>query len=372
MASVALHGVSKQFDGGVTAVSDVTLEIPDGEFMVLVGPSGCGKSTLLRMVAGFAAPSAGSITIGERDVTAVRPRDRDVAMVFQSYALYPHMTVRQNLQFGLRRRRVARAEIEAKTAEVAEVLELAPLLDRHPETLSGGQRQRVAIGRAMVREPAVYLMDEPLSNLDAKLRVSMRSELARLHATLGVTTIYVTHDQTEAMTLGDRVCVLQGGVLQQVGSPRQLYERPRNRFVAGFIGSPAMNFLAAEVEDGALVHGALRVPIDARIAGALNGRRSAVLGIRPDDLDAGGDGAVRFTVVPQLLEYLGAQQAVEFSLGDGERSTALVSPRARVGLGVPVELSAEAAAIHLFDADSGLALRPAGAEAGAERPLEIR
>jgi ABC-type sugar transport system ATPase subunit len=372
MASVALRGVSKRYPGGgAPAVSELTLEVPDGEFMVLVGPSGCGKSTLLRMVAGFVAPTEGAISIGDRDVTRVRPRDRDVAMVFQSYALYPHMTVRENLEFGLKRRREPRAGIEAKTREAAAVLELEPLLDRRPDTLSGGQRQRVAIGRAMVREPAVYLMDEPLSNLDAKLRVSMRSELARLHATLGVTTVYVTHDQTEAMTLGDRVCVLESGVLQQVGSPRELYERPVNRFVAGFIGSPAMNFLPAELVDGALVHAALRVPLDDRLRLALDGRRSVVLGIRPDDLAFGDEGAVRFTVLPELLEYLGSEQAVEFSLtGGGERSVALVSPRAPVQLGAPLELSVDPDRIHLFDDDSGLALGRSAVDSPTQQPIE--
>ncbi len=371
MASVTLHDVSKSYDAAVPAVADLTLEVVDGEFMVLVGPSGCGKSTLLRMIAGFVAPSKGSITIGGRDVTDVRPRDRDVAMVFQSYALYPHMTVRQNLEFGLKRRRQPRATIDEQVSEAARVLELEPLLDRHPDTLSGGQRQRVAIGRAMVREPAVYLMDEPLSNLDAKLRVSMRSELARLHATLGVTTIYVTHDQTEAMTLGDRVCVLDGGVLQQVGEPRALYERPVNRFVAGFIGSPAMNFVEAEVIDDALVYGALRIPLDGRLRDELDGRRSVTVGIRPGDFDLDGDGAVRVTVTPELLEYLGGEQAVEFPLAErGERFVALVSPRAPIGLGRPLELCVASDRIHLFDHGSGLALR-SGRDA-VRRPLETR
>jgi multiple sugar transport system ATP-binding protein len=363
MASLALHELTKVFGNDVAAVSGVELDVADGEFLVLVGPSGCGKSTLLRLIAGFERPTEGSVWIGDCDVTAVRPRERDIAMVFQSYALYPHMTVRGNLEFGMRRRREPAARIAAQTARAAEILELDGLLDRLPDTLSGGQRQRVAIGRAMVREPAVYLMDEPLSNLDAKLRVSMRSELARLHASLGVTTAYVTHDQTEAMTLGQRVCVLDRGVVQQVGTPRELYEQPRNLFVAGFIGSPAMNFVAAEVDDGALRHGPLRLPIDTRLAAALDGRREVLVGIRPCDFRLAGEpdaqtAGIAARVCPDHLEYHGAEQAIGFSLAAGERLIALADARAPLALGRPLALCVDPEHVHVFDAADGRALRP--------------
>src|SRR5690242_11948719 len=252
MARIVLDQVTKAFPGGVVAVDDVSLEIGDGEFMVLVGPSGCGKSTLLRIVAGLEEVTSGEVVIGERIVTDVPPRNRDVAMVFQNYALYPHMTVAQNLGIGLKVRRRPKAEIKAKVVDVAQILGLEPLLDRKPAALSGGQRQRVAMGRAMVREPHAFLMDEPLSNLDAKLRVQMRSELARLRDRLHTTTIYVTHDQVEAMTLGDRVAVMRDGVVQQLDSPQALYRTPANLFVAAFIGSPSMNLMEARVHGGEL------------------------------------------------------------------------------------------------------------------------
>src|SRR5881227_3853179 len=252
MANITLENVSKIFPGGIVAVDDVTLEIADGEFVVLVGPSGCGKSTLLRMIAGLEEVSGGRISIGSEEVTDLAPRSRDIAMVFQSYALYPHMTVRQNIGYGLKVRRAAKDEARRRVADVARMLGLEQLLDRRPAHLSGGQRQRVAMGRAIVREPKAFLMDEPLSNLDAKLRVAMRAELARLHERLGVTTLYVTHDQVEAMTLGQRVAVLRDGQIQQVDTPQKLYAEPANLFVAAFMGSPSMNLVEAVVADGAV------------------------------------------------------------------------------------------------------------------------
>ena len=250
MGAIRLEHVWKTYDGGVDAVRDVSLEVADGEFVVLVGPSGCGKSTLLRMIAGLERVTGGTVHIGDRDVTSVLPPDRDIAMVFQNYALYPHMTVRRNLGFGLKQRGTDRAVIAERVGTIAQMLGLEELLERRPSQLSGGQRQRVAIGRALVRDPSAFLLDEPLSNLDAKLRTSMRSELARLHERLSVTTVYVTHDQIEAMTLGDRVVVLRDGVVQQVDTPQALYRTPANLFVAAFIGSPAMNLVGAEAQRG--------------------------------------------------------------------------------------------------------------------------
>src|SRR5262245_22565538 len=281
MREITLDRVSKAFAGGVQAVDDISLEVRDGEFLVLVGPSGCGKSTLLRLVAGLELVSAGSIRIGDRDVTRLAPRARDIAMVFQDYALYPQMTVRENLGFGLKLRRTPRGEIKRRVGDVAGVLGLEELLGRKPGELSGGQRQRVAIGRAIVREPKAFLMDEPLSNLDAKLRVGMRAELARLHARLDVTTVYVTHDQVEAMTLGQRVAVMKDGYLQQADTPQNLYRNPANLFVAAFMGSPPMNLVPATVASGRV-----------RFAGvelALNGGTAVpdgevIAGVRPTDL----------------------------------------------------------------------------------------
>jgi multiple sugar transport system ATP-binding protein len=261
MARIELDGVSKVFAGEVMAVDDLSLSIEDGEFMVLVGPSGCGKSTVLRLVAGLEEVTDGEIRIGDRDVTDLRPKERDIAMVFQNYALYPHMTVRENIEFGLKLRRTPKAERDRRVLEAARILELEPLLERRPAALSGGQRQRVAMGRAMVREPQAFLMDEPLSNLDAKLRVQMRTQLARLRDRLETTTIYVTHDQVEAMTLGDRVAVLRDGVLQQVDTPQTLFGAPANLFVAAFIGSPSMNLVHATIEGGAAAFAGYRVPL---------------------------------------------------------------------------------------------------------------
>src|SRR3954464_13000567 len=284
MGAIRLTGLTKDYRHGPRAVDDVTLEIHDGEFMVLVGPSGCGKSTLLRLIAGIEEATDGTVDIGGRDVTRLAPRKRDIAMVFQNYALYPHLTVRGNLGFGLRLRGVPRADREQRVAEVADVLGLTELLDRRPGALSGGQRQRVAMGRAIVREPAAFLMDEPLSNLDAKLRVSMRAQLTKLHDRLGVTTVYVTHDQVEAMTLGTRVAVLRDGVLQQCAGPQVLFHRPVNLFVAAFIGSPAMNLVEAMVGDDEVAFAGHRIalPPGSPLAGL---RRRAILGIRPTDFE---------------------------------------------------------------------------------------
>jgi multiple sugar transport system ATP-binding protein len=289
MAKVLLEHVVKQF-GNVTAVNDVTLDIPDRQFTVLVGPSGCGKTTCLRLVAGLEEATSGNIYIGDRVVNDVAPKDRDIAMVFQNYALYPHMTVYDNMAFGLRLRKYARPEIDRRVKEAAEMLGIQTLLDRKPKQLSGGQRQRVALGRAIVREPQVFLMDEPLSNLDAKLRVQTRAEIKKLHARLQTTTVYVTHDQVEAMTMGDRIVVMKDGVVQQVDSPMNLYERPANLFVAGFIGSPAMNFLETKLarQDGHLyVDGGVfraEVPPEHSTALAEWAGKPIIFGIRPEDV----------------------------------------------------------------------------------------
>ena len=317
MGAIRLERVSKVYDGGVLAVDDVSLEVPDGEFIVLVGPSGCGKSTLLRLIAGLEKATAGRIHIGDRDVTAVAPPDRDIAMVFQSYALYPHMTVRQNLAFGLRQRRTPAAEVTRRVTALSEMLGLGELMERKPAHLSGGQRQRVAIGRALVREPRAFLLDEPLSNLDAKLRTTMRSELARLHERLRVTTVYVTHDQVEAMTLGDRVAVLRDGVVQQCDVPQALFRRPRNLFVAAFIGSPAMNLVEATVGDGELRFGEHVLPLPP--ASPLRAmRRTVILGVRPTAFALEGRGAEpdwpRIDVSVEQVEELGDETRALFAV----------------------------------------------------------
>ncbi len=335
MANVTLKQVKKIYDGDVTAVYPMDLEIKHGEFLVLVGPSGCGKSTTLRMVAGLEEITAGEISIAGRVVNDVEPRDRDIAMVFQSYALYPHMSVRQNLGFGLRMRKTPAAEIDQRVDVVAEVLGIAELLDRKPKALSGGQRQRVALGRAIVRDPAVFLFDEPLSNLDAKMRVQMRAEIARLHHKLGATMIYVTHDQTEAMTLGQRIVVMNDGVVQQVAAPLELYNQPVNRFVAGFIGSPAMNFLPGRlVNKGGLKFlpeaGSQALPLSA----AMQPRpelmdRDLVLGIRPEHFNLVESGG--WALEAQVVEKLGNETFVHFEVAgqpviartDGDRIVAV-------------------------------------------------
>jgi multiple sugar transport system ATP-binding protein len=330
MADIVLDHVSKRFPDGTVAVDDANLSIDDGEFMILVGPSGSGKSTCLNMIAGLEDISEGQLRIGGRVVNQLSPKDRDIAMVFQDYALYPHMTVRENMGFALRLAHAGHAEIDRKVNQAAELLELTELLDRKPAALSGGQRQRVAMGRAIVRSPQAFLMDEPLSNLDAKLRVQMRTTVSRIQSRLGATTVYVTHDQTEAMTLGDRLAVMRTGVIQQVGTPEELYERPRNLFVAGFIGSPAMNFLPVTVEDGWLLTplGEVALPAEARAkierAGA---GRELIMGLRPEHfedaalVDGKRDLGLTFPATIDVLESLGADKYAYFRV-QGARATA--------------------------------------------------
>jgi multiple sugar transport system ATP-binding protein len=378
MGGITLEGVSKVFPGGVVAVDDVDLAIGDGEFMVLVGPSGCGKSTLLRMVAGLEAVSSGKIRIGERDVTELAPRSRDIAMVFQNYALYPNMRVWDNLAFALKLRRTPKPAMRERVDDVAGVLGLSDLIDRKPGALSGGQRQRVAMGRAMVREPQAYLMDEPLSNLDAKLRVGMRAELARLHERLGVTTIYVTHDQVEAMTLGDRVAVLRDGTVQQIDTPEQLFEAPANVFVAAFIGSPAMNLAEARLDGDAVELGAVRIPLPPEHRPERQG--AVVLGVRPESFedaafadpslpqvdvriavleDLGSDAHVIFPVdAPRVeTEELRRDDAEEALIGaDGAVFTARVDARTGARPGETMRLAVDPAGFHWFDRESGASL----------------
>jgi ABC-type sugar transport system ATPase subunit len=360
MPSLRLSHVSKSFDRTLV-VEDIDLEIADGELLVLVGGSGSGKSTILRMLAGLESVTSGAIHIGDRDVTALAPRDRDVAMVFQDYALYPHMTVRENLSLGLRLRKLPAAEIDRRVGWAAEMLGLAPLLDRKPKALSGGQRQRVAMGRAMVREPAVFLFDEPLSNLDAGLRAQMRIEIGTLQRRLRTTTVYVTHDQVEAMTLGDRIVVLAGGRIQQVGQPIELYRAPVNRFVAGFIGTPPMNFVAGAVEPSggatAFVAEEIRLPLPRdRFAGA--GAAPATLGIRPEDLVVahdGADGSGTLTGLVVLVEMLGGTSHVHFDVGP-HRLLATVAGDLLPSVGDRIAVRARTERAHLFGAD-GRALR---------------
>jgi multiple sugar transport system ATP-binding protein len=391
MAEIVLDGVTKVFDDGYEAVKDMNLNIADGEFVILVGPSGCGKSTALRMIAGLEDISSGELRIGDQVVNDRSPKDRDIAMVFQNYALYPHMTVRENMGFALSLAKVAKEEISQKVEEAAEKLDLVKHLDRKPANLSGGQRQRVAMGRAIVRDPSAFLMDEPLSNLDAKLRVQMRTEVARLQSDLGTTMVYVTHDQTEAMTLGDRVAVMRAGVLQQVGAPEELYERPKNLFVAGFIGSPAMNFMVAEISGGKI-----SLPIG-EIDSAQIGDRDlpaegkVVAGIRPENFEdvaivadqTKAERGLTFEAEIDLVESLGSDLYAYFhiesegvqsdQLADlvGERLAetgaagkregqeqivARLEPTSKVKRRQSAQLWADTAKLHLFDPESGLRL----------------
>ncbi|MFL5779149.1 MAG: ABC transporter ATP-binding protein [Chloroflexota bacterium] len=359
MATVTFEHVTKRY-GDFLAVNDLNLEIGDGEFMVLVGPSGCGKTTSLRMIAGLEEISSGTLRIGDRVVNDVPPKDRDIAMVFQSYALYPHMSVRENLAFGLKLRKVPKDEIERRVKEAAETIQLQKLLDRKPKELSGGQRQRVALGRAIVREPAVFLMDEPLSNLDAKLRVQTRAEIARLHQRLKTTIVYVTHDQVEAMTMGSRIAVMNEGLLQQVGTPQALYDNPINRFVAGFIGSPSMNFVEVEPQDGRLVgssNWAIPLPGRAReaVAGVNGGK--VIAGFRPEHLEIGeaeGESAT-FQARADVVEYLGNEELLHVTAADQD-IVAIVDSDNRVKPGDIVTLTLPLNKLHLFDAESGAAL----------------
>jgi multiple sugar transport system ATP-binding protein len=407
VAEVEFSDVAKVFPDGTRAVSDLNLETQDGEFMVLVGPSGCGKTTALRMVAGLEDISEGEIKIGERVVNEIPSRDRDIAMVFQSYALYPHLTVYDNIAFSLRLRKEPKGEIDKRVREAARILDLEPFLDRKPRALSGGQRQRVAMGRAIVRQPAAFLMDEPLSNLDAKLRVQMRAEISKLQRGIGTTTIYVTHDQVEAMTMGDRVAVMRKGELQQVAPPQELYDRPVNLFVGGFIGSPAMNLLEATIEraNGGMqaVLGSQRLVIDDEVVSArpllkeYEGK-TVVLGIRPEQLEdaeiareSPADRRIRGEV--ELREALGSELMVHFSidappaltqdvkelaedagtpaeeLDTGERSRAVVvgrfGPDSKIQHGSTAEVAVDTRGLHFFDTDTGMAIYDARETKGA-------
>ncbi|HEX2127594.1 MAG TPA: sn-glycerol-3-phosphate ABC transporter ATP-binding protein UgpC [Solirubrobacterales bacterium] len=393
MADIVLDNVSKRFADGFEAVKDMNLEIKDGEFMILVGPSGCGKSTALRMIAGLEDITEGELRIGGDVVNQLAPKDRDIAMVFQSYALYPHMSVRDNMAFPLKLANAPQDEIDRKVAEAAKVLDLEQHLDRKPANLSGGQRQRVAMGRAIVRDPKAFLMDEPLSNLDAKLRVQMRTEVSRLQNDLGTTTVYVTHDQTEAMTLGDRVAVMRSGLLQQVGSPSELYERPANLFVAGFIGSPAMNFMPATVEGNKvkLPFGEVSVPAELRGGGAAG---EVIAGVRPESFEDAalvGDAKRRGTTFRariDLVESMGSEKYAYFGIESGgvesqelaelaedagagevpgggrETIVARLDAASAVERGAEAELWVDASKLHLFDPSTGKSLRAPAEDRG--------
>ncbi|MDK8768593.1 sn-glycerol-3-phosphate ABC transporter ATP-binding protein UgpC [Corynebacterium freneyi] len=386
MAEIELKHVSKKFPDGAVGVDDANLHIKDGEFIILVGPSGCGKSTTLNMIAGLEDITDGDLLIGGERVNDVAPKDRDIAMVFQSYALYPHMTVRENIEFPLKLAKLPKKEIDEKVAEASRILDLDPYLDRKPSNLSGGQRQRVAMGRAIVRRPKVFLMDEPLSNLDAKLRVQMRAEISRLQAQLGVTTVYVTHDQTEAMTLGDRVVVMKGGVIQQVGEPQELYDHPRNLFIAGFIGSPSMNFTPGRLNRGVVSTGIGDIPLSDELASAIGdvADRNVIVGLRPEAfedatlVDEGqrADGVVTEVDV-EVLESMGSDKFVHFTApetgengaggvaasaaaadaGLDDKSTgtmvARLSAESPVRRGEKVSLWFDPAKVSIFDAETG-------------------
>jgi len=390
MAQIALEHITKRYGDGYEAVKDLNLEIPDGEFMILVGPSGCGKSTALRMVAGLEDITAGELKIGGQVVNDRAPKDRDIAMVFQNYALYPHMTVRENMGFALKLAKTPQDEIDKKVNEAARILDLEQHLERKPANLSGGQRQRVAMGRAIVRNPSVFLMDEPLSNLDAKLRVQMRTEISRIQQRFETTTIYVTHDQTEALTLGDRISVMRAGALQQVGSPSELYGRPTNLFVAGFIGSPSMNFLGGEIDGDAikLPFGSLLIPDTLRSrlqSGPGGGRRGVIVGLRPEDFEDAslvGDqsGGITFKAKIEVLESMGSEFYAYFSLEsekvssreleelahdagaadlptqEGSQVVARLEAASPVRQGQETELWFNSEHLHLFDPETGKTL----------------
>ncbi len=389
MATVTLDNVNKVYPNGFQAIQDLSLDIVDGEFLVLVGPSGCGKSTALRMIAGLEEISGGELRIGDRVVNDVEPKDRDIAMVFQNYALYPHMTVAENIGFALKLAKVPKSEIADRVARAAKILELTNYLDRKPAQLSGGQRQRVAMGRAIVREPAAFLMDEPLSNLDAKLRVQMRAEIAALQRSLGVTTFYVTHDQVEAMTMGDRVAVIKDGVLQQVDTPQNLYDFPINVFVAAFIGSPSMNLfdgaLSLSGDSATVTLGSQQLSLGAEVLSsrpelrAYDGK-NVVIGIRPEDLEdvamASGDSQDRQLTVPvKLIEALGSELMVHFSIdaptvdsGDpdaadtqpveGQANTVgRFNPRSQAKAGDTISVAVATENLHFFDVETRLAIR---------------
>jgi multiple sugar transport system ATP-binding protein len=357
MASVTFDHVIKRFGDDMLAVNDLDLQIADGEFMVLVGPSGCGKTTALRCLAGLEEISEGSISIGQRVVNQVPAKDRNIAMVFQSYALYPHMTVFDNLAFGLRLMKTPKSDIRRRVEEAAKILDIGHLLDRKPRALSGGQRQRVALGRAIVREPDVFLMDEPLSNLDAKLRVQTRAEILRLQKRLGTTTVYVTHDQIEAMTMGDRIAVMREGVLQQVGSPQALYESPRNIFVAAFIGSPAMNFATVRVEDGRLALGEEKLELAgsaARLVAQRPSGSSLVIGFRPEHMSLAVGApptSVKIPATVDVVEYLGHEELVHAQT-NGHEMIVLSEPHPSLRPGANVEFAVPVENVHLFDPET--------------------
>jgi multiple sugar transport system ATP-binding protein len=373
MARVELRGVNKRF-GSVTAVSDVSIDVRDGEFMVLLGPSGCGKSTVLRMIAGLETPSAGSILIGDRSVERLSPKDRDVAMVFQNYALYPHMSVYDNMAFGLKMRKTPRPEIDRRVRDAADLLGIGHLLQRKPRELSGGERQRVALARAIVREPQVFLMDEPLSNLDAQLRVQTRAELVKLQRRLSATVIYVTHDQTEAMTMADRVAVMRGGLLQQVDGPQRIYDVPANRFVAGFVGSPGMNFFPGRMTADGIDAGIFRLPLSAegRSGGVPAAGTDVVVGARPEDIQIesvpSSDGApAAFAATTDVIEPLGSEKLLHLVAGE-QRFVARVDPRMPVDVGQEVSCAIRPGRAHLFNAATGVRIgldSPDAAEATA-------
>jgi len=361
MATVTFEHVYKRYGEDVIAVNDLNLEIGDGEFICLVGPSGCGKTTALRCVAGLEEITDGSLRIGDRVVNNVAPKDRDIAMVFQSYALYPHMSVYDNLAFGLKLRKMKKDEIDRRVKEAAEILGLERFLDRKPKALSGGQRQRVALGRAIVREPSVFLMDEPLSNLDAKLRVQTRAEIARLHQRLGTTTIYVTHDQVEAMTMGDRIAVMRDGLLHQIGTPQELYDHPVNVFVAGFIGSPSMNFATTKSEGKDLILGGAKLELAGEQARAADSRpdgSQVLVGFRPEHIEiANGQGtsAVRFPATVDVVEYLGNEELIH-AQAEGNEIVALIPSDNKVSVGDNVTFAVPMEKLHIFDPESEKAL----------------
>ncbi len=366
MAHVTLRSLVKEYDGGVQAVKGINLDIADHEFVVLVGPSGCGKTTTLRMIAGLEEITKGDISIGGTIVNDIPPRDRDIAMVFQNYALYPHMSVYDNMAFGLTLRKFAKAEIEKRVKNAARILEIEPLLDRKPKALSGGQRQRVAMGRAIVRDPKVFLFDEPLSNLDAKLRVQMRTEIKKVHQTVRTTTVYVTHDQVEAMTLADRVVVMNHGIIEQVGPPQELYHRPATRFVAGFIGSPAMNFIPARLDraSGAfnlhLPEGAVvPVPAERTARYETHAGREVLFGIRPEHLTDQRQGRGSYAdiaITPEVIEPMGMETLVHFHMGPVRDICARIDPTISAAPGVPLTLTADMSNMHLLDVETGRVL----------------
>jgi multiple sugar transport system ATP-binding protein len=370
MTAITLQNLRKEFDD-VVAVNGIDLEIRDGEFLVIVGPSGCGKSTTLRLLAGLERMTGGRITMSERDVSGLEPKDRNVAMVFQNYALYPHMTGRRNITFGMKSSGdFTETEIETRVADAAETLDITDLLDRKPEAMSGGERQRVALGRAIVRDPDAFLMDEPLSNLDAKLRIQMRAELAKIHSSLGTTTVYVTHDQTEAMTLGDRVVVMNDGQIMQVNEPQTLYDAPANRFVAEFIGDPAMNMIPVAIEDGNAVQDTFTLPLpaaDRRLNSQSSGRtntpvtdgRRAVLGIRPEDFHLASDQSAldsqTLEATVSVTEPLGNSLLLHCTIGDAPCKVQ-VKPRTDIQSGDRITVNCDPARLHLFERETGDAL----------------